>query len=596
MEMIRQKIKSLIYAGIGLVLCVLLCGEMSMTAQAAEMTDDDFWYEESEDGGMTITGYTGDETDLVIPGEINGKEVTSIGDFAFEKCYSLTSIEIPAGVTSIGESAFKYCNGLTSITVDSKNKYYDSRDNCNAIIETGSNTLIRGCKSSKIPAGVTSIGNRAFEECYGLTSIEISAGVTSIGESAFEYCYSLTSIEIPAGVTSIGESAFKYCNGLTSITVDSKNKYYDSRDNCNAIIETGSNTLIRGCKSSKIPAGVTSIGNRAFYNCNGLTSIEIPAGVTSIGESAFWDCSGLTSIKIPSGVTSIEKYAFYECYGLTSIEIPAGVTSIGHDAFGACPDLVIACYKDSYAYNYAIDNNIPVKLLEVETSGDASGDDKPTPNPTTPSNPKKDDTQQKPKAVPAKKGTTLTVSSKKLKVKVTSSSKKNPTVTVTKITDKKAKKLTIPASVKVKGVTYKVTGIADKAFKNNKKLTTVTIGNNVTKIGKEAFSGCSALKKVTIGKNVTSIGNKAFYKCTKLASVTIPAKVTTIGNSAFSGCKKLKTITVTAGKLQKINKNAFKGIKKNAAITVKGKKQAKTALKKKLKKSSIGYVKTWKLK
>ena len=461
MEMIRQKIKSLIYAGIGLVLCVLLCGGMSMTAQAEERTDDGFYYEENKDGGITITGYTGDETELVIPGEIDGKGVTSIGDSAFRDCSSLTSIKIPAGVTSIGDFAF-------------------------------------------------------------------------------EYCYGLTSIEIPAGVTSIGESAFEDCSGLTSI---------------------------------EISAGVTSIGNRAFYNCSGLTSIEIPAGVTSIGVSAF-----------------------EECESLTSIEIPAGVTSIGHDAFGACLDLVIACYKDSYAYNYAIDNNIPVKLLEVETPGDASGDDKPTPNPTTPSNPKNDDTQQKPKAVPAKKGTTLTVSSKKLKVKVTSSSKKNPTVTVTKITDKKAKKLTIPASVKVKGVTYKVTGIADKAFKNNKKLTTVTIGSNVNKIGKEAFSGCSALKKVTIGKNVTSIGNKAFYKCTKLASVTIPAKVTTIGDSAFAGCKNLKKITVTAGKLQKINKNAFKGIKKNAAITVKGKKQAKTALKKKLKKSSIGYVKTWKLK
>ena len=563
MEMIRQKIKSLIYAGIGLVLCVLLCGGMSMTAQAEERTDDGFYYEENKDGGITITGYTGDETELVIPGEIDGKGVTSIGDSAFRDCSSLTSIKIPAGVTSIGDFAFEYCYGLTSIEIPA------------GVTSIGESAFehCSGLTSIEISAGVTSIGESAFEECYGLTSIEIPAGVTSIGESAFEECHGLTSIEIPAGVTSIGNRAFYNCYGLTSITVDSKNKYYDSRDNCNAIIETGSNTLIRGCKSSKIPAGVTSIGNRAFYNCSGLTSIEIPAGVTSIGVSAF-----------------------EECESLTSIEIPAGVTSIGHDAFGACLDLVIACYKDSYAYNYAIDNNIPVKLLEVETPGDASGDDKPTPNPTTPSNPKNDDTQQKPKAVPAKKGTTLTVSSKKLKVKVTSSSKKNPTVTVTKITDKKAKKLTIPASVKVKGVTYKVTGIADKAFKNNKKLTTVTIGSNVNKIGKEAFSGCSALKKVTIGKNVTSIGNKAFYKCTKLASVTIPAKVTTIGDSAFAGCKNLKKITVTAGKLQKINKNAFKGIKKNAAITVKGKKQAKTALKKKLKKSSIGYVKTWKLK
>ena len=151
---------------------------------------------------------------------------------------------------------------------------------------------------------------------------------------------------------------------------------------------------------------------------------------------------------------------------------------------------------------------------------------------------------------PAKKGATLTVSSKKIKVKVTSSSKKNPTVTITKFTDKKAKKLTIPATVKVKGVTYKVTAISDKAFKGNKKLTTVTIGSNVTKIGKEAFAGCKNLKK----------------------------------------------ITVTAGKLKTISKNAFKGINKKATITVKGTKKAKTALKKQLKKKSIGYVKTWKIK
>ena len=186
MEMISQKIKSLIYAGIGLVLCVLLCGGMSMTAQAEERTDDGFYYEENKDGGITITGYTGDETELVIPREIDGKGVTSIGDNAFRDCSSLTSIKIPAGVTSIGVSAFEECYGLTSI---------------------------------EIPAGVTSIGGSAFEYCSGLTSIEIPAGVTSIGESAFEYCSGLTSIEISAGVTSIGNRAFYNCSGLTSIEI-----------------------------------------------------------------------------------------------------------------------------------------------------------------------------------------------------------------------------------------------------------------------------------------------------------------------------------------------------------------------------------------
>ena len=247
---------------------------------------------------------------------------------------------------------------------------------------------------------------------------------------------------------------------------------------------------------------------------------------------------------------------------------------IEDDIFLDCDNLVIICYKNSSAYEYALENNIPVKLIgETATPGDASGDDttdpKPTPDPTpvptpviptpTPVTPVTPDPTPDPTptpapvtklAAPAKKGTTFTVSSKNIKVKVTSSSKKNPTVTITKFTDKKAKKLTIPATVKVKGVTYKVTAISDKAFKGNKKLTTVTIGSNVTKIGKEAFSGCKNLKK----------------------------------------------ITVTAGKLKTISKNAFKGINKKATITVKGTKKAKTALKKQLKKKSIGYVKTWKIK
>ena len=173
---------------------------------------------------------------------------------------------------------------------------------------------------------VTSIGDYAFYFCFGLTSVEIPNSVTSIGERAFNGCSGLTSIEIPNGVTSIGGQAFDSCSGLESITVAADNSVYDSREGCNAIIETASNTLVAGCKNTVIPNSVTSIGGWAFGDCFGLTSIEIPNSVTSIGDWAFVGCSGLTNLEIGKNVTSIGENAFWNCTGLASIisHIPAG--------------------------------------------------------------------------------------------------------------------------------------------------------------------------------------------------------------------------------------------------------------------------------
>ena len=419
----------------GLVLCVLLCSGIGKTAQAAESkTYNGFMYEEKE-SEITITGYVGDKTEVVIPGEINGKKVTTIGDRAFGECTSLTSVTIPEGVTGIG--------------------------------------------------------NRAFNDCTSLTSVTIPEGVTSIGDDAFSLCVKLTSISLPKSLTSIGSWGFS-ATGLTSIT---------------------------------IPENVRSIGCEAFYACK-LKKVVLPEGITRISSRTFAMCSNLTDITIPNSVTSIDEGAFCGCDKLDSIVIPDSVIEIDVRKKGEplnvnrwpafSRGVTIICSKNSAAYKYAKENNLPIKLM--------------------------------PK--PAKKGTILTVPSKKIKVKVTSSSKKNPTVAVMKITNKKAKKLTIPSTVKVGGVTYEVTAVASQAFKGNKNLTNITIGRGITKIGKEAFSGCKNLKK----------------------------------------------ITVTAGKLKTIRKSAFKGINKKATITVKGTKKAKTALKKQLKKKSVGYVKTWKIK
>ena len=199
--------------------------------------------------------------------------VTSIGQWAFASSSALTSIVIPANVSSIGDYAFVGCSGLTSIVVAAGNSIFDSRENCNAIIETSSNTLIQGCNTTIIPNSVT-----------------------SIGDYAFEYCSGLTSIEIPSSVTTIGLGVFLYCSGLTSIVVEPGNPIFDSREISNAIIRTSDNLLIQGCKTTVIPNSVTSIAIDAFRDCSGLTSIEIPSSVTDIGNYAFYNCGGVTKV------------------------------------------------------------------------------------------------------------------------------------------------------------------------------------------------------------------------------------------------------------------------------------------------------------
>lgn len=262
----------------------------------------------NEDGTATVvkcaTDYSGN---VSIPTVVtyNGTTytVTSIGDNAFNECGYLTSVTIPNSVTSIGRMAFANCWSLESVILS---------ENISRI-EDYTFFYCESLTSITIPNNVTYVGNCAFEYGYNLSAVTFGDNVTTIDNYAFASCSSLSSVTIPASVSYIGYSTFGSCNSLNSIVVESGNTAYDSRNNCNAIIETASNTLIAGCQSTIIPETVTTIGYEAFYGCDGLTTIVIPNSVTSIGYSAFAYCYAMTSVTIPASVTEIGSWAFYDC-------------------------------------------------------------------------------------------------------------------------------------------------------------------------------------------------------------------------------------------------------------------------------------------
>ena len=270
--------------------------------------------------------------------EINiPSSVTSIGAEAFRDC-GLYNISIPSNVTSIGNCAFSGCN-LYTITVDKNNPKYDSRENCNAIIEKSTNCLIVGSYNTEIPTSVTSIGAEAFREC-DLDSISISSNVTSIGNCAFSGC------------------------NLYTITVDKNNPKYDSRENCNAIIEKSTNCLIVGSSNTKIPTSVISISAEAFRG-RALRGIIIPSNVTSIGDSTFDSCSYLEYIIFPktqitigrdvlSGTSNLKKIYGYSSTKIKNVE----------DSWYSYTETLEEWTGDRYNTQYvSLDNGIQLILI-----------------------------------------------------------------------------------------------------------------------------------------------------------------------------------------------------------------------------------------
>jgi len=558
--------------------------DLTISTPPTSFTSDGINYEVTSPTTVAVGNNTSATGVVVIPAAVTTAcgtySVTSISDYAFLQCSTLTSITIPNSVTNIGQAAFAltgltsvtipnsvtnidqyafgYCSNLTSVTCNasvpiaidasvfegvnqigcilsvpagavavyqaaaiwqdfglvvsnptfnntttisvcnsytwlvnnqtyttSGTYYYAStNDSTNYTVETLALTIQSNFTSDGInyvvtspttvavginasatgvvvipPAvttecgtyAVTNIGEKAFKNCSGLSSVTIPNSVTSIGINAFAYCTGLTSVTIPNSVTSIDDNAFQECSGLTSVTIP------------NSVTSLGQYAFYScsGLTSATLPNAITSISSGVFSNCTQLPSISIPNSVTSISEYAFSDCYGLTSVAIGNSVTSIGDYAFRQCSGLTSITIPNTVTSIGNSAFFSCTGL-----------------------------------------------------------------TSITIGNS-------------------------------------------VTSIGNGAFQNCYKLTSFAIPSSLTSIGATTFANCSGLTSVTIPNSITSIGDSAFNTCTGLTSITIGNSVTSIGARAFANCFSLTSLICNVSTPITITANVFADVTQSAcSLTV----------------------------
>ncbi|MBR0242993.1 MAG: leucine-rich repeat domain-containing protein [Bacteroidaceae bacterium] len=391
------------------------------------------------------------EEDIIIPATIeiggNAIPVTRIIGGAFTNLL-IRSIQIPNTVTTIDQQAFLRCKNLVSVQLP---------DGLSRIAEG----TFEGCLNLKdidIPASVTTIGARAFHDCLSLNSLSVGH-VRNFGNQAFELS-GITSVHLSKSAV-LGKDVFRCCLNLQSIVVEDGNPLYDSRNDCNAIIESATGRLLRGCNNTIIPNNVKEIGDAAFLQCQELESADIPEGCTRIGEKAFFDCSSLQSVTLPEGLTSIGKQAFCACDTLSKIHLPASLTSLGDGVFMDCLNLREMTIPESITVipNHAFfccrklsDVQLPSTLRNIGESAFAC-------------------------------------------CHFTS--------------------IDLPSSVRY---------IGPNAFQGCDELTTITLPDSLTSISERTFVGCPVLQDVTLPEGLQSVGKDAFSHSYALKNIIAKMK------------------------------------------------------------------------
>lgn len=534
-------------------------------------------------GGLTSIGYAMFTYTRNLK-ELNlaGTQVKTIKGNAFRNS-GITTVYLPSTLKEIRTSAFWDCSDIEVIRVDVGNTTYDSRNKCNAVIETATNKLIMGGNKTVIPSTVKIIGESAFRGRTKLTSLGLHDAVQEIHPFAYAGCTALKSAFIPAGVLLIGYNPFMGCENLEYINVDEKNTRYDSRFDCDAIIETQPATLIAGCSGTIIPRNILTIDEYAFDGIN-IESIYIPASVTTIKERAIHNCTLLGSITvdkknsvydsrdncnaiiktktnelivgcyntvIPNGIKSIANYAFDEAGSLKDVIIPPTVTSIGDNAFRGTnitglylPPSITSIGESAFAWNYDI-KEIVACMTTPPTI------EKSTFNWTA---------YEKTKLIvpPGTKAKYQAAEYWKDFTNIeegTRGDQCGPNAFWTMLN----------GSVNITGTgtmyEFSTSSMAEEKWGT---ATGVVIGEGITRVGKFNFYNCRNIKTVSFPSTLTAIGQGTFQHCSSLENIWIPKSVTSISPSSFVGCYSAKLIYVEADNTVYDSRNNCNAIIKTA--------------------------------